>query len=98
MFMNSESSITSDPHRLLHNFSDKISLKRSDKYVVVSNINIYYTFTFNIYFTIRRSHKNDKIKISAPVWNEEFEYPDGSYSVSSIQGYFQYMWKSMDKY
>ena len=86
MFMNSESSITSDPHRLLHNFSDKIRLKRSDKYVVVSNINIYYTWK-----NIRRSHKNDKIKISAPVWNEEFEYPDGSYSVSSIQGYFQYM-------
>ena len=93
MFMNSESSITSDPQRLLHNFSDKISLKRSDKYVVVSNINIYYTWK-----NIRRSHKNNKIKISAPVWNEEFEYPDGSYSVSSIQGYFQYMWKSMDKY
>ena len=37
MFMNSESSKTSDPHRLLHNFSDKISLNRSDKYVL-SNI------------------------------------------------------------
>ena len=39
--MNSESSKTPDPHRLLHNFPDKISLKRSDKYVL-PNINIYY--------------------------------------------------------
>ena len=31
--MNSENSKTSDPHRLLLNISDKINLKRSDKYV-----------------------------------------------------------------
>ena len=31
IFMNSENSKTSDPHRLLFNISDKINLKRSDK-------------------------------------------------------------------
>ena len=25
-------------------------------------------------------NKNNKFKISAPTWNEEFELPDGSYS------------------
>ena len=30
IFMNSENSKTSDPHRLLLNFLDKITLKRSD--------------------------------------------------------------------
>ena len=33
IFMNSENSKTSDPHRLLLIFPDKINLKRSDKYV-----------------------------------------------------------------
>ena len=36
--MNSEISKTSDPYRLLLNLSDKINLKRSDKYVSLSNL------------------------------------------------------------
>ena len=32
--MNPENSKTSGPHRLLLNISDKINLKRSDKYIV----------------------------------------------------------------
>ena len=39
--MNSENSKTSDPHRLLLNLSDKINLKRRDKYVALSNLSIY---------------------------------------------------------
>ena len=42
--MDSENSKTSDPHRLLVNLSDKINLKRSDKYVALSNLSIYYTW------------------------------------------------------
>ena len=42
--MNSENSKTPDPHRLLQNLSDKINLKRSDKYVALSNLRIYYTW------------------------------------------------------
>ena len=42
IFMNSANSKTSDPHELLLNLSDKINLKRSDKYVVLSNFSIYY--------------------------------------------------------
>ena len=37
------------------------------------------------------SHKNKKLKISAPTWNEELELPDGSYSVSEIQDFFKYI-------
>ena len=44
IFMNSENSKTSDAHRLLFNFADKINLKRSDKYVALSNLSIYYTW------------------------------------------------------
>ena len=43
IFTNSENSKTSDPHKLLFNLSDKISIKRSDKYVTLSNLRIFYT-------------------------------------------------------
>ena len=39
--MKSENSKTFDPHRLLLNLSDKINLKRSYKYVALSNLRIY---------------------------------------------------------
>ena len=37
------------------------------------------------------SYKNNKVKISAPTWNEEFRSPDGSYSLSDIADYFEYI-------
>ena len=40
IFTNSRNSKTSDSHRLLLNISDKINLKRSDKYVALSNLSI----------------------------------------------------------
>ena len=43
IFMNSGNSKTSDPHILLFNLSDKINFIRSDKYVALSNLNIYNT-------------------------------------------------------
>ena len=41
--MNSENSKTSDSHRLLLNLTDKIDLRRKDKYIALSNLSIYYT-------------------------------------------------------
>ena len=38
---------------------------------------------------IKKSYKNNKFKISAPTWNEDFELTDGSYSTSDIQDYFE---------
>ena len=43
------------------------------------------------------SYKNNKFKISAPTWNEEFELPDESYSVSDIQDHFEYIFKKHDR-
>ena len=40
---------------------------------------------------IKSSYNNNKFKISAPTWNDKFELPDGSYSVSDIQDYFEYI-------
>ena len=41
----------------------------------------------------KKSYKNNKFKISVPTWNEEFELPDESYSISDIQDYFEYIFK-----
>ena len=38
LFMNSRNSKTSELHRLLLNLSDKINLKRKDKYVLLSTL------------------------------------------------------------
>ena len=86
--MNSENSKTSDPHRLLLNLKDKINLKKNDKYVALSNLSIYYTWK-----NMKKSYKNNKFKISALKWNEKFELPDRSYSVSDTQDYFEYILK-----
>ena len=42
---------------------------------------------------MQSSYNNNKFKISAPTWSEEFELPDGSYSISDIQEYFEYILK-----
>ena len=71
IFMNSENSKTSHAHILLLNLSDNIDLKRSDKYVTLSNLSIYC-----IWRNIKKSNKNNKFKISGPTQNKEFESPD----------------------
>ena len=39
------------------------------------------------------SSNDNKFKISAPIWNDKFELPNGSYSLSDIQDYFEYILK-----
>ena len=85
IFLNSKNTKTSVPHRLLFNLADKINLKRSVKYVALSNLNICYTCK-----NIKKSFKNKKFKIPAPAWNEKLQLIDGSYSLSDIQDYFEY--------
>ena len=45
----------------------------------------------------KKSYNDNKFKISAPTWNKEFELPDGSYSISDIQEYFEYILKKHRK-
>ena len=91
-FLNSKNSGTSDPHRLLFNLTYKINLKRSDKYVALSNLGIYDTWKH-----IKNSYKNNKFEVPAPTQNKELELPDGSYSVSDIQDYFKYILKKHEE-
>ena len=88
IFMNSENSRTSEYHVLLLKIADKLDLRRGQKSVALSNLSIY-----NTQRNIKSSYKNNKFKISAPTWSDEFELPDGSYSVPAIQDYFEYILK-----
>ena len=88
IFMNSENSRTSEYHVLVLNLTDKLDLRKGQRTVVLSNLSIYYTWK-----NIKSSYNNNKFKISALTWSEEFELPDGSYSVSAIQDYFEYILK-----
>ena len=89
IFMDSENSRTSEYHVLVLKLTDKLDLTRGEKTVALSNLSIYYTWE-NIKSLY---NNNNKFKISAPTWSEEFELPDGSYSVSDIQDYFEYILK-----
>ena len=88
IFMNSGNSRTSEYHVLLLKLADELDLKRGQKSVALSNLSIYYTWK-----NIKSSYKNNKFKISAPTWSDEFEPPDGSYLISDIQDYFEYILK-----
>ena len=88
IFMNSENSKTSEYHVLVLKHTDKLDLRRGQKTVALSNLSIYYTWK-----NIKISYNNNRVTTSAPTWNEEFELPDGSYSTSDIQDYFEYILK-----
>ena len=94
--MNSKNSKTSKPYVLILKLINKLDLRIAEKIIALSNLSIHYTRK-----NIKNSCNNNKFKISAPTWNDKFELPDGSYSVSDIQDYFEYILKkhgeSVDK-
>ena len=92
MFINSENSKTSKLHVLILKLTNKLDLRIGEKVVALSNLGIYYTWK-----NMKSSYNNNKFKISAPTWTDKFELPDGSYSVSNIQDYFEYIFQSMKK-
>ena len=78
--MDTENSKTSEPHTL--------NLKNPNKNMALANLSIYYTWK-----NIKSEYNNNTFKISAPTWNDTFVLPDGSYSVSDIQDFFEFIAK-----
>ena len=75
---------TNEPHKFVLNMPQRLDLKSSNKHVALQNLPIYYTWK-----NIRQQYKSNKLKIIVPTWNDGFELPDGSYSVSDIQDYVE---------
>ena len=86
IFINSQNSETSKAHVLILKLTNELDLRRGEKIIALSNLSIYYTWK-----NIKSSYNNNKFKISAPTLNDKFELPDGSYSASDIQDYFEYI-------
>ena len=84
--MNAENSKTNEPHRFRLSLAD--NLKIPNKNIALGNFSIYYPWK-----NIKSAYKNNKFKISAPTWNDTFDLPDGSYSISDIQDYFEFIIK-----
>ena len=86
--MNIENSKTNESKKFFDEFTDKLNLKNPNKSIVLANLSIYYTQK-----NFKSEYNNNKFNISAPTWNDEFDLPDGSYYISDIQDYFEYIIK-----
>ena len=86
--MNTEISKTNETHKFRLTLANKLNLKDPNKNMALGNLSFYYTWKH-----IKSAYNNNKFKISAPTWNDEFDLPDGSYSISDIQDYFEYIIK-----
>ena len=88
IFINTENSKINESHRFKLDLTDKVNLKNLKKNMALVNLSIYYTWE-----NIKSEYNNNKFKIFAPTWNETFDLPDGSYSISDIQDYFEFIIK-----
>ena len=86
--MNTLNSKTNESNKFIYQFTDKLNLKNPNKNMALANLSIYYTWK-----NIKSEYKNNKFNISAPTWNDKFNLPDESYSVSDIQNNFEYIIK-----
>ena len=87
--MNIKNSKTNESNKFICQFTGKPNLKTpNNKNIGLINLSIYYTWK-----NIKSEYNNSKLKISAPTWNDTFDLPDGSYSISDIQDYFGFITK-----
>ena len=83
--MNTENSKNNESQKRFRlTLADKINPKNLSKNMALANSSIYYTWK-----NIKSAYNNNKCKISAPAWNGVFDLPNGSYSFSDIQDYFE---------
>ena len=87
--MNTEHSKANKPNKFILNLLQRLDLRTSNKHVDLQN------FTWK---NIRKQYKRNKLKIIAPTWNDEFEFPDGSYSAPDIPDYIEYIIKNIKHY
>ena len=67
IFINTANSKINESNRLRYYFTDKFNLK-NDKTITLANLSVYFTWK-----NVKSEYKNNKFKISAPTWNEEFD-------------------------
>ena len=65
-----------------------VSKNPNNKNIRLVKLSIYYTWK-----NIISAYNNNQFKISAPTRHDEFYLPEGSYSISDIQDYFEFIIK-----
>ena len=92
IFMNTENSKTNKSNKFIYQFTDKHNLKNpNNKNIRLVNLSISYPWE-----NIKSTYNNNKFKISAPNWNDEFDLPDGSNSISDIRDFFEFIIKKRE--
>ena len=87
--MNTENSKTNESNKFIYQCTDKFNFKTpNNKNIGLVTLSIYYTWK-----NIKSEYNNNKFKISAPTWNDTFDLPVGSYSISDIQDCFEFIIK-----
>ena len=87
--MNIKNSKTNEPYKFKYDLIDKLDLRNPNKNMTLANLSICYTWK-----NVKSTYNNNKFKISAPTSNETFDLPDGSYNISEIQDYIEYIIKN----
>ena len=88
IFLNTLNNKTNESNKFIYQLTDKLNLKNPNKNMALANLSIYCTWK-----NIKSEYNNNRFKIHAPTWNDQFNLPDGSYSVSDIQDHFEYIIK-----
>ena len=87
--MNTENSKTNESNKFVYQFTERLNLKNpNNKNIWLVNLSIYYTWK-----NIKSTYNKNKFKISVPTGNDEFELPNGSYSMSDILDYIEFIIK-----
>ena len=86
--MNSENSKATEPHRFKLDLTDELNLRNPNKNMALANLSNCYTWK-----CINSEYSNNRFNILAPTWNDTFDLLDGSYSISDIQDYFEFIIK-----
>ena len=89
--MNTANSKTKHSNKFVYNFTDKLNLKNPSENIALANLSIYYTWK-----NVKSDYNNNKFKISAPTWSDTLGVPDGSFSISALQNYFEYIIKKYE--
>ena len=77
--MSTEINKTNESKKFSYYFTDKFNLKNVSLNITLVNLSIYHKWK-----NIKSGYNNNKPRISAPIWNDDFDLPDRSYSVSDM--------------
>ena len=69
IFTNTENSKANGHEKFRLTLADKLNQKDPYKKVTLANLSVYYTWK-----NIKSEYKNNKLKNSAPTWNDEFDF------------------------